>query len=237
MDIDITSYEKYIRHLAKNYRNFSDIEDFIQEGYVGVLIAKKNFDPNNGALFLTYADKYIRQKLQDFWYKNFNILKIGDTKENRKIISLIYKNKIINDDFSVNINKINDICQQNNIKYEKVIDILQYIQSTTELIKTDKNGNEYYVTDLVDDYNQNDPLNFIQGIDKSEIHVKLVHMLKEVLDEREFDIIFSRYFLDKPDTYKQLGEKYGCSGQRIEQIEKRLLKKIKNHLTKFEDYI
>jgi RNA polymerase sigma-32 factor len=238
MESDITKYERYIRHIAKKYMaQTQDIDDLIQEGYIGVLNAEKKFDPNFGASFITYADKYIRQKINDFWYKGFNILKLGDTNENKKILSQIYKHQNINDDFSVNMEKLNDVCIKYHIKYEKIIEIVKYIQSPTELIRTNNDGTEYYVTDVLNVDHENDPLNFIETIDKLENYDKLVPMIEEILSVREFDIILSRYLLEKPVTYKQLGEKYGCSGQRIEQIEKQSLKKIKNHLTNIEDYI
>lgn len=225
MEIDITSCERYIRHLANNYRNFGDIEDMVQEGYIGVMIAEKNYDPKNGASFLTYASKYIKSRMYEYWFKNFNVLKLDNNKINKKIITKIYSYKLVDDDNNIDFERVKIVSEKYNIPIEKILDVINYINAPKSLIQHSENGEEFYITDL----EINDTDTFTEELDKYQKYDKLFSTMRELLGELEYEIIFGKWFMDY--TYKQLGEKFNFSGSRIEQIEKNAIKKLKTHLT------
>ena len=49
-------------------------------------------------------------------------------------------------------------------------------------------------------------------------------------NKRDLDIVLARYYGDETVTLQELGDKYGVSRQRMEQIEKRILAKLKAKL-------
>lgn len=53
---------------------------------------------------------------------------------------------------------------------------------------------------------------------------------EEKVSERDIDIIINRYLNDTPCTLQELGDKYGLTRQRIEQLEKRALRKLQERL-------
>lgn len=64
-------YKAIIIKIAKQFSNNIDFQnDLIQEGYVGLLMAKKNYDPNVGVKFLTYAYPYIKSHILRYYNLN-----------------------------------------------------------------------------------------------------------------------------------------------------------------------
>lgn len=52
-----------IRDIAKRYKAFAELDDLMQEGYIGMSLAIDSYDPAAGALFMTYAAHWIRQQI------------------------------------------------------------------------------------------------------------------------------------------------------------------------------
>ncbi len=66
----IEKYKKLVTKIAYQYANTGmPVEDLIQEGMIGLLEAKKRFDPDKGASFSTYSV---------FWIKNRILTLIND---------------------------------------------------------------------------------------------------------------------------------------------------------------
>lgn len=67
---------------------------------------------------------------------------------------------------------------------------------------------------------------------QQDIREKTIKHLKDVaVTDRDIQIISERYLDPKSDiTLREIGEKYGVSRQRIKQIEKRTISKIKKEL-------
>lgn len=71
IDIDAQQYLGFITKMAKQFTDNKDFEqDLIQEGYIGIMEAKKNFNPNIGIKFLTYACPYIKNRILRYYNKN-----------------------------------------------------------------------------------------------------------------------------------------------------------------------
>ena len=52
----------------------------------------------------------------------------------------------------------------------------------------------------------------------------------EILDDRSRTILQRRWLEDEKSTLHELADEYGVSAERIRQIEKAAMKKIKSHL-------
>jgi RNA polymerase sigma-32 factor len=79
---------------------------------------------------------------------------------------------------------------------------------------------------------------------KKEIETLLHNKIgdfKKTLSSRELEIFELRVFSDSPATLQEIGDKYNISRERVRQIEKNIIKKIKeylkNELPDFASYI
>ncbi len=66
----------FIRSIAWRYRESGELEDLEQEGYLALYPAIEGFDPAAGCKFLTYAEKWIRQRIKRYIQNNGSCLRI-----------------------------------------------------------------------------------------------------------------------------------------------------------------
>lgn len=86
MDICPTEYTRLVASIANKFRGVHEFEDLMQEGYIGLLEAKKRYDPTRGVKFLSYAYHYIRKYVRAAAYKN-----LGNTNTEVELQEEIHK--------------------------------------------------------------------------------------------------------------------------------------------------
>ena len=97
--------------------------------------------------------------------------------------------------------------------------------SLYEPIGTDKEGNEINLLDII----EQEQTDVVEQLDLKENTKKLQCLLKEVLNDREREIIFLRYGLltGKEVTQREIGEALHISRSYVSRIEKRALLKLR----------
>ena len=60
----------FIHMIAIRYQSSGMVEDLEQEGYLALYPAIDGYDPAHGVKFLTYADRWIRQRMQRYLQMN-----------------------------------------------------------------------------------------------------------------------------------------------------------------------
>lgn len=105
--------------------------------------------------------------------------------------------------------------------------------SLNEPIGVDKDGNELVIMDMLEA-----DTSVIDDVENSIIMEKLLAITKQVLDEREFEIIRLRYGLGGIGalTQREVAQKFDISRSYVSRIEKKALDKIKRNVNK-EDLI
>lgn len=105
--------------------------------------------------------------------------------------------------------------------------------SLNEPIGVDKDGNELVIMDMLEA-----DTSVIEDVENSIIMEKLLHITKEVLGEREFEIIRLRYGLGGIGalTQREVAQKFDISRSYVSRIEKKALDKIKRNVNKEDLY-
>lgn len=95
-------------------------------------------------------------------------------------------------------------------------------------IGMDKDGNEICLADTLED----DEVDVAVKVEKEDCARQLRAVLKEVLDEREYNVIRHRYGLEGAEILPQreIAKSLGISRSYISRIESRALEKVKEHL-------
>lgn len=199
----VTSHLRIVVSIALKYRNYGlPLFDLISEGNIGLMKAVKKFNPSKGVRLSTYAMWWIKSFIQDYIIKSWSILKISSSILQKKLFTsaVALKKKI------------------------KFFDHMQNFQAIA--INKHINDSDTEVGDLIADKNSSIEENFIE---KSEQKFKFENLNKAIvqLSKRERSIIISRRVNEQSITLKKLSIKYSISSERVRQIEKSALKKIR----------
>lgn len=75
----VTLYEQnhtLIKDIAKKFLAAAELDDLMQEAYIGLCSAVDNYDPAAGVLFMTYSPYWIRQQLQRYCENNGRTIRL-----------------------------------------------------------------------------------------------------------------------------------------------------------------
>lgn len=232
---------RFVVFIARKYSNFGlDIADLVQEGNIGLMKAVKSFDPSKGLRLLTVAVYYIRSAIVDFIINNWKIVKIATTKAQRKLFFNLSKFKQYNSSLKhFNTDTIKFISEQLNVSVKDVKDMEHRLFSKD--ISIDASSDTTESTDISSDtssyankllFKQDslviNPLENIERNYDEEYLFSQVLISIESLDDRSKDIIKQRFFSETHQvTLKELSDKYNISIERVRQIEKSALKKLR----------
>jgi len=222
---------RFVVSVAKSYASASNpLEDLVNEGNVGLIIAAKKFKPNMDAKFISYAVWWVRKVIMEYLSKHGRTVRIPANKLN----SLSKLDKKFNEleQREGRIIDINEVI--NELSGELPNDSLEFLillnSYNMDSLDREIGGDDNTTTlgDLItsDSYKDTDHLVNDNDI-KNEIG-KLVNKL----NDKEKRIIIASYGLDgsSPMTLGEIGEEMGVTRERIRQIKDTILRKLKSKI-------
>ena len=228
----IMSHLRFVIHIAKGYSGYGLPQaDLIQEGNVGLMKAVKRFNPDVGVRLVSFAVHWIKAEIHEFVLKNWRIVKVATTKAQRKLFFNLRKNKKRLGWFSNE--EVNTVADTLGVSTKDVLEMESRMSSSDQA---------FDITDSDDDSTSMSgsfsPAQFLE--DKSSdlsaevesnnwddhVNGQLFNAMSS-LDERSQDIIRSRWLTDDKATLQDLADKYQISAERVRQLEKNALNKLK----------
>ncbi|QIQ20681.1 RNA polymerase sigma factor RpoH [Zophobihabitans entericus] len=226
----ILSHLRFVAHVARNYSGYGLPQaDLIQEGNIGLMKAVRRFNPEMGVRLVSFAVHWIKAEIHEYVLKNWRIVKVATTKAQRKLFFNLRKSKQRLGWF--NNEEIGIVADELGVSRKDVMEMESRMaaQDMSFDIDNDDDDNSIVAPAL---YLQDESSNFSETIENDNWDNDAADKLNsalESLDERSQDIIKARW-LDADDsksTLQELASKYNVSAERIRQLEKNAMKKLR----------
>ena len=224
----VMAHLRFVVHIARSYNGYGlPLGDLIQEGNVGLMKAVKRFDPDKGVRLVSFAVHWIKAEIHEFILRNWRIVKIATTKAQRKLFFNLRGAKkrlawLSNEEAAA-------------VAQDLGVDIKQVREMEGRLASYDAgfdagedDDDESYVApaNYLED-NRYDPAARLEEANWEETSVNGLEMALEKLDDRSRVILQRRWLNDDKATLHDLAAEYGVSAERIRQLEKNAMNKVK----------
>lgn len=227
----ILAHLRYVFKVARGFTGYGlPLGDLVQEGNVGLMKAVKRFDPEQGVRLVSFAMHWIKAEIYDFILKNWRIVKVATTKSQRKLFFNLRKSK--NHLGTMKNDEVEDLAHHLNVKSETVREMEMRMGNYDVSFSNPNSDDEeaYHPEDYLAD-TRYEPSQIVAA--RSEINDRHEFIQKALgqLDERSCDIIKRRWLSEESkETLHDLAAEYGVSAERIRQIEKNAMNKMKASL-------
>ena len=225
----ITSNLRFVVRVAQSYRNYgSSLMDLIQEGNIGLMKAVERFDPDKGCRLISYAVWWIKAYIQNYIIRSWSLVKMGTTQAQRKLFYRVadLPLPIDSEDHLENVGKLADRIK---VTEDEVIDMSARLKahdlSLDDLI-ADHSG-ETFVDTLRDGSPDQEQL--LTHFEEQQDLKFWADLALKTLNPREKYIIERRVLSDNPVTLKELGRHFGVTRERVRQLEKAGLEKLRGN--------
>lgn len=224
----ITSNLRFVVKVAFEYKSYGvKIQDLVQEGNIGLMMAVKKFNPYKGYRFISYAIWWIRAYMQNFIIKTWSLVKIGTTQAQKKLFYKIGKVRKALESDGENDKRYERLARDLDVAKEDIIEMEQRMSSRDlSLDAPFDEGQELTHLDLLKEESPNQEEAIGQEEEKKIREREVQNALKR-LNEKEVYVIKSRIMAEEPLTLQQIGDHLKLSRERVRQIEGEALRKLK----------
>jgi RNA polymerase sigma-32 factor len=228
----VTSHIRFVVRIARNYSGYGlALPDLIQEGTIGLMKAVKRFDPEMGVRLVSFAVHWIKAEIHEYILKNWRIVKVATTKAQRKLFFNLRSAKKRLGWFSKE--EVDSVAEDLGVKPETVMEMESRLSGQDIAFDGPKQDDEEQVSAIPAGYLSDMRLEPLALLERSDSQEQMKHQLLSAiqdLDERSRQVLEARWLSDKKSTLHELADRFKVSAERIRQIEKSALKKLKGEL-------
>lgn len=225
---------RFVVSVAKQYQTKDlELEDIINEGNIGLIIASQKFDPSKGFKFISYAVWWVRRNIISYITDNSKFIRIPANKSQanytigKKVVEL--EQKLQRD---VNVHDIM-------VEYGSEVnesDVLFYYESlynkTASLDKqlSDTESSQT-LCNMIEDNKVLEPTHFLNELDTKYERNVILSQLNKKSERRVIELL---YGMDgkEPTSLKTTGFLLGLSSERIRQIRDKALIQLRDVFNK-----
>lgn len=225
----VMSHLRFVVHIAKSYSGYGlNQGDLIQEGNVGLMKAVKRFNPEKGVRLVSFAVHWIKAEIHEFILRNWRIVKIATTKAQRKLFFNLRGHKkslawLTNEEARRVAEELNvDVAHVHDMEGRLAAHDAAFDAGVDDDDDSAWQAPAHYLEDR-----RYDPAAMLEQDNWEETSVNNLAMAMEQLDDRSRDIIEARWLSESKATLHELADKYGVSAERIRQLEKNAMKKVR----------
>jgi len=229
--IMVMSHVRFVIRIARGYSGYGlALPDLIQEGTVGLMKAVRRFNPDMGVRLVSFAVHWIKSEIHEFVLRNWRIVKVATTKAQRKLFFNLRSAKKRLGWFSQE--EVEGVAKDLGVKPETVLEMESRLAGQDMAFDLQESSDEErpiapasYLPDM-----RMEPSSQLEQADSSSHEQELLYTALDDLDDRSKAILQARWLSEEKATLHELADRYGVSAERIRQIEKNAMNKMKAQL-------
>jgi RNA polymerase sigma-32 factor len=227
----VLSHLRFVIRIARGYLGYGlPLPDLIQEGSVGLMKAVRRFEPDVGVRLVSFAVHWIRAEIHEYILRNWRIVKVATTKAQRKLFFNLRSAKKRLGWFTHA--EVEGVAEDLGVKPETVMEMESRLANQDLAFdgedSDDDDGPSAPSTYLPD--TRMEPASALERENTASDRRDRLYAALEGLDERSKVILRERWLTEKKQTLHELAQQFGVSAERIRQIEKNAMKKMRVHL-------
>ena len=229
----VMAHLRFVVHIARGYSGYGLPQaDLIQEGNVGLMKAVRKFNPEVGVRLISFAVHWIKSEIHEYVLKNWKIVKVATTKAQRKLFFNLRNKK--KDITWLSEEDVKMISNELDVKEDTVREMEKRMSShdvSFDPFSADdgEEGNTYSPADYLTN-EDSDPMEIVEKEDFARDQINQLQNAISDLDERSQLILKERWLTDDKPTLHELADRHGISAERIRQIEKKAMEKIRTNI-------
>ncbi len=227
-EVLVTSNLRFVVKIAAEYAKFgARMIDLVQEGNVGLMHAVRDFNPYKGARLITYAVWWIRGYIQEYLLKQYSMVRLGTTPNQRKLFYQLQRErrklealgkdaglKLLSSNLGIDEAEVRDMDQRmsnRDVSLDQPLDA----SSKSTLLDLQSSASQESVDDVLA---QEEQLQLLR---------KDIESVKAKLNDKELMILEKRILAEEPMTLQEIGDQFSMTRERARQLEARVLDKIR----------
>jgi len=225
----VTSHLRFVVRVARGYSGYGLQEaDLIQEGNIGLMKAVKRFDPDVGVRLVSFAVHWVRAEIHEYILRNWRIVKVATTKAQRKLFfNLRGAKKRLG---WLNRAEVDAVAGDLGVSPEVVLEMEKRLSAYDAAFdpqsSDDGEGDRFAPAGYLED-RRFEPAAQVEAEEWQAHNGHLLHQAMENLDARSCDIVTKRWLNEDKVTLQALADTYGISAERVRQLEKNAMNKLK----------
>lgn len=224
----IKSNLRFVVKVAADYSKYgAKLIDLIQEGNIGLMHAVKEFNPYKGVRLITYAVWWIRGHIQEYLMKQFSMVKIGTTHNQKKLFYNLQKEQqALN-----SIGQATDfaaLSEKFGIPEDEIREMSKRLSGRDVSLNQPMDGDSSSTLIDVQASRMQDMDEMISHQEELDILKDKIAEIRTQLNERELFILENRLLSEEPMTLQEIGTKYGTTREAVRQMEERVMRKLRD---------
>lgn len=230
----VTSNLRLVVKIAMDYSNIwmQNLLDLIQEGNLGLIKAVEKFNPERNVKFSYYASFWIKAFIIKHLMDNWRLVKIGTTQAQRKLFFKLKseKQKLKDDGFEPSAELL---AERLGVPQKDVVEMDQRINNWDVSLDAPLTDNSD--TARIDLLRM--PADTLdERVSQKQLKSILRYHIEKIcktMDSREQHIFNQRIIAEDPKTLSEIGKTYGISRERVRQIQKGIVSKLRDSLKQY----
>lgn len=232
----VLSHLRLVISIARGFLGYGlPYADLIQEGNIGLMKAIRHYDPGRGARLMTFAQHWIRSEIQEYIVRNWRIVKLATTKNQRK---LFFNLRQMKDDYqkALTYDQAQKIALTLDVKPTEVLEMEERMFGQEASLDAgspsdDEDDSSFTPLDWLSE-EKDEPEVILEQQEQQKLENEGLFKALQQLDARSRRVIEARYLRtdsegnNKALTLQELAKELGVSAERVRQIEKNAITQL-----------